>query len=135
MQSLTITRIYTTDKDKNGNPLMSKQGKPYTRMSIQTQEYGEKWLSGFKNQTSGSWKVGEKVDVIVKESGQYLNFETPKKEGIADEKLEKILNALTGINLKLSAIFDHVVPAQKAKIAGTDIDYPEDDIDPEDIPF
>ena len=134
MQKLTITRIFTTDKDKNGNPLISKNNKPYTRMSIQTKEHGEKWLSGFKNQTSGAWQVGQEVEVIVKENGQYLNFETPKMEDKVDMNMEKVLNNLTRIHLLVNAIYEHVVP-QKIKVDSTGIEYPEEEINPEDIPF
>lgn len=105
---VTITKIYTTDKDKQGNPLKSKKGAPYTRMSIKTQEHGEKWLSGFQNADNKEWKEGDTVEIVVKENGEYLNFETPKKEDKVVEVMEKVLNKLTSMNLDIQIIKEHL---------------------------
>lgn len=75
---IKLTKVTVQDKDKNGKPYISKTGKPYTRMSIQCQEYGMKWLSGFLNKSNEYWKEGDIVDVTVDEvfrDGKvYLNF-------------------------------------------------------------
>lgn len=138
MKEYTITRIYKTDKDKNGNQLIGKNNKPYTRMSVQVSEHGEKWISGFESQVNKGWKEGDKVEMIVKENGQYLNFEVPKPADKVDEKLEKVLNELMAIKLMVNSL----VGDKKAKTerfgsvpTPEGIDYPEEDINPEDIPF
>lgn len=138
MKEYTITRIYKTDKDKNGNQLINKNNKPYTRMSVQVSEHGEKWISGFESQVNKGWKEGDKVEMIVKENGQYLNFEVPKPADKVDEKLEKVLNELMAIKLMVNSL----VGDKKAKTerfgsvpTPEGIDYPEEDINPEDIPF
>lgn len=96
MTKLTLTKVYTTKLDKEGNELKSKKGIPYTRMSIKAQEYGDKLISGFQNKDNKDWKEGDTVEVEIKENGEYLNFETPKKEEVASgqitEMLTKILN-------------------------------------------
>lgn len=123
---LTLTQVFATNKDKNGNQLTSKDGKPYTRMSIKANEYGDKWISGFKNKSNENWKSGDEVECIVEQKGEYLNFSLPKG-GMSNEGMEKILNLLTTIRLEVSQIKEHVVPAKMGKVP-TSIDYPENDL-------
>jgi len=124
MNQVTLTKIYTTDKDKQGNLLKSKTGNPYTRLSIQTKEYGDKWISGFQNKSNQNWKEGDKVEIVIKENGQYLNFETPNKEDV-------LMAMVQELNTRLRKVEDKVFPP---KIGNTDIDYPENEF-PDDIPF
>ena len=74
----TLTRVTRNSKDKNGKPYINKNGKPFTRLGIQTQEHGAKWLSGFDNHATASWKEGDTVEIAVEEKGEYLNFSTPR---------------------------------------------------------
>ena len=76
MQKITLTKIYRSDKDKNGNLLKTKDGRPYERISVKCSEFGEKWLSGFSNRTNFNWKEGDAVMVEIEEKGEYLNFKT-----------------------------------------------------------
>lgn len=99
---ITLTKVFTTNKDKEGNELKSKKGVPYTRMSIKANEYGDKWISGFQNKDNKDWKEGDTVEVEIKENGEYLNFETPKKEDIASGQMTNILNILTTIKANQS---------------------------------
>ena len=76
---ITITKIHRSDKDKQGNLYKTKDGRPYTRLGLQTKEHGVSWLSGFENYTTKNWKEGDTVDVdIEKKAGadgkEYLNF-------------------------------------------------------------
>lgn len=87
---ITLTRVFATDKNKDGTPLMSKLGKPYSKMSIKCVEHGDKWLSGFKGKENEFWKEGDQVDVIVKQNGEFLNYDVPK----AEDKLAMRVSAL-----------------------------------------
>lgn len=87
---VTLTRVFATDKNKDGTPLMSKLGKPYSKMSIKCAEHGDKWLSGFKGKENEFWKEGDQVDIIVKQNGEYLNYDVPK----AEDKLAMRVSAL-----------------------------------------
>ena len=78
MQKVKITKIYRTDKDKQGNLLKSKDGKPYAKISIKTEENGDRWIGGFQNARNKDWKEGDVVEVKIIQNGEYLNFETPK---------------------------------------------------------
>ena len=123
MENVVLKKItkYTTDKE--GKPLVSaKTNKSYTRLVIETEEH-DKPLSGFENQETSKWKVGDSVEIEVKENGQYLNFSVPKKEDKIDEKLEMILNRLVGLKLTVDIIHAHIMPPKKATVS----DYPEED--------
>lgn len=115
----TITQItrYTTGKD--GTPLVTKDGRPYTRTIVKLQEYGDKLISGFGNAYNAQWKEGDQVDIIVEQKGEYLNFTTPKKEDATKEELEQIKNKLTSIVISLEQIKGHLRMDKK------EADYPD----------
>ena len=70
---ITITAI-------SRKPRVSKKGKPFTSVGLKTVEYGERWLSGFGNESNANWKKGDRIDVELEDTGQYLNFTMPEKE-------------------------------------------------------
>lgn len=47
-------------------------------LGIKSKEYGDRWLNGWQNEISRNWKKGDKVEVIIEEKGQYLNFKALK---------------------------------------------------------
>ncbi len=49
-------------------------------MRIKTVEHGDKLISGFGNEVNANWKPGDKVDIIVTQRGEYLNFEMPRRD-------------------------------------------------------
>ena len=75
---ITLTRVFKSDKKKDGTPLIGKNGKPYTKLSVKCQEYGDKWLSGFANKRNEGWKEGDVVEVEVEEKDGFLNYSLPK---------------------------------------------------------
>ena len=85
MEKLTLTRVFRKDE------VSKKTGNPYTRLALKTKEYGEeKWVSGFGNKSNSDWKVGDVIEVDVKQEGQYLNFEMPKSNGASPELIAKV---------------------------------------------
>lgn len=78
MQTITQIDRYTTKKD--GSPLISVKGRPYTSVRIKTQEHGDKVISGFGNAENAAWQVGSTVDITVTPKGEYLNFDMPNRE-------------------------------------------------------
>lgn len=136
-ETVTLTRVYTSDKKKDGTPLISKKGKPYTKLSIQTSEYGAAWLSGFQNKSNSGWKEGDKVEIIVEKKGEYLNFSMPDMKNAGFAEGEKILNKLTEMSLLQLQIAEKVGINiyKRAEETPTAIPYPDDDIDADDIPF
>ena len=84
---IKITAISRFTTDKNNKPLLTRDGRPYERVKIQTETHGPEWLSGFGNEITNSWKEGDTVEAIVEKNGQYLNFSVPKKTDLLEERL------------------------------------------------
>lgn len=101
----TITSIFRNDKDKNGAPLKTKIGKPYVRVNIKTDAHGDKYISGFGNAENANWKIGDKINVLVEQRGEYLNFSMPRKEGFDAERFVQSLHTIIEQN---RAILDEV---------------------------
>lgn len=92
-----LTTVYRTKTDKKGNLLTSKKsGKPYERVSIKTVEHGDKWLSGFGGQWNADWAEGDEVDIVVKEAGQYLNFERLNPLDALESRIKALEEAVFG---------------------------------------
>ena len=113
MKNLTLTSIQRYNKDKEGNPLKTKDGRPYTRLVIRCKEYGDKMLSGFDSIQTQSWQEGDTVEVEVEQKGEYLNFKIPNKQDLIGKSLEEIKNILTKHTLMLSQIGQHLMPPEK----------------------
>ena len=126
---LSITKLYKSDKDKNGNPLTTQDGRPYTRIAIQTKEYGSKWVSGFLGNWCSDWKVGMEVEADVYEKGEYLNFKRPDPIKKLEERVlaleERIETLEMGANL--------IGKAEFKKEA--DINEELQGIEPDEVPF
>lgn len=76
---LTLTKVFRTKKDKAGNPLKTKDGRAYERISIKAEEYGDRYLSGFGGGWNDNWNEGDIVNANVeevqgKDGKEYLNF-------------------------------------------------------------
>lgn len=146
-EKVSISRITHFDKDKDGNALRTKAGKPYTRCLIDLTD-GRK-VSGFGNSETNTWKEGSEVEIDITQSGQYWNFSTVKKDkgGFTDldrERLRRIEDYIAAINSKLNQIYKHLnVEEAKPTAGSTNVPYPEYeqpvDFNPslseEDIPF
>ncbi len=139
MEKIKLTKIYTTDKDKQGNALKSKKGYPYTRMSIKAEQYGEVWISGFQNEGNKNWREGDEVEVkITKSKGsdgkEYTNFEVPKAEEKINDTVAQLIIKMDAINAKLNAIWE-VMKSQASATTVAPSDYPTEEIDADSIPF
>lgn len=103
--TLTFVGRYTTKKD--GTPLVSSTGKPYTSLRIKTNAHGDQYLSGFDNAATKNWKVGDEVEIEVEQKGEYLNFSTPKSNGGGMSEGDKAL--LQQIKTETTAIREELV--------------------------
>lgn len=102
METITSINRYTTKKD--GTPLVTARGKPYTSVRITTQEHGTNILSGFGNSENAQWKVGDKVDIIVEQKGSYWNFSMPKKG--TNSELMPLLNKILANQEKMMRLLE-----------------------------
>lgn len=147
-QKITFIARYTTKQD--GTPLtFTKDGKqvPYTRVQIRTDRQGDKLLSGFGNKSNENWKEGDEIEIKVTETSKdgkiYHNFETPKKDDVLLVKIETVLNDLTTVKLAVGSIMRYLennLPKRTSDgkpmpFSNVGVEYPDDEIDPKDIPF
>lgn len=121
MEKVTLTKVNSYTTDKEGKPLVGKNGKPYTRVLIQTDKHGDQFISGFGNQDNAGWKEGDEVEIEVEEVTKgdktYYNFKTPRK----GEELDR---RITGLEISLGKLA-HKVNQLEAKIAPKqEDDYP-----------
>lgn len=119
-------------------PKTSVSGKNYISVSIKSQEYGDKYLSGFGNKDNQNWKVGDVVEVLVKQvlkdGKEYLNFEMPKNETKSQNNFE-VLHQIEVLKTKISRL-SALVERLYEKSFGEDLEgYPIEDIKAEDITF
>ncbi len=94
-----IVRVSHLSNDKNGNPLIAKNGRPYTRCLIDLED-GRK-ASGFGSALTKTWKDGDTVDIELEQSGQYWNFSVKKVD--LESRVAKLEEAVFG-NGKVPAV-------------------------------
>ncbi len=121
VEKVKLSRVSHMQKDKEGNPLKTKDGKPYERCLLDLVD-GRK-VSGFGNPTSRTWQVGDEVEIEIEQKGEYWNFKTPKKEvggGVNQEQMDRI-------EKMLKELHTHFLTRDVAS-------YPEPE-EPKEIPF
>ena len=72
-----LTKVYRTTKDKEGNELKTRDGRPYERLAVKVAEHGDKWISGFGSRANTFFKEGSEVEINIEQKGEYLNFSMP----------------------------------------------------------
>lgn|SRR3990167_7055693 len=94
----TITKIHRATADKNGQPYTTQDGRPYTRLALQTKEHGANWLSGFGNNYNQNWREGDQVEIEVttveKEGKHYLNFRGLGKLELLEKRVIALEDAI-----------------------------------------
>lgn len=140
----TITYLKSDNTDREGNQLMSKAGKPYTRLTLKVESKGDRFISGFENAQTKEWRVGDEVDIIITESDKkdkngnpYLNWSLPKKEAVSNDLLKqiaddqfKILARLGGLINDIRIIMDYTVPKKNGATYPTRADEGMSEEDP-----
>jgi hypothetical protein len=100
----------------------SKAGKPYTSLAIQTQQYAERWISGFGNKGNEGWRENDEVEITVEDTGKFLNFKN--EDGFTkarDVGNAEVKNALT---LKVIPMLEKILAhlEGKPKLVSDDIE-------------
>src|SRR3990167_2761380 len=112
MEHLTIKEITHYDKDRDGNPLKTRDGRPYTRVVLEVSEikYAGKKMSGFESYQTKNLKIGDNVEMEVTQSGEYLNFRFPGKDDRVFKMIEEINGRLVKMNIGIQQILSHLQP-------------------------
>lgn len=92
MQKITITQITRNMRTS------ARTNKAYESVSLKSQEYGDRFINGFGRADNKSWKVGDVVEVEVKEVEKdgktFLNFDMPERAkslGFTQEDRDRLL--------------------------------------------
>lgn len=97
IEKLTLSRISSTDKKKDGTELKNKYGS-FWRVGIQTKEHGDEWLNGFLKEAP-VWQEGDVVELEVateqweKSNGEVvdqLKFRLPTAESRDKAKIKEL---------------------------------------------
>ena len=122
IENVKLTKVYINDTKKDGTKLLTKDGRPYKKIAIQTDKHAG-YLSDFIFRDDDEkllWKVGDEVEITVWQNGDYKNFKVPTRLDrleIRLNELEEIIKTPDGRNIKEPN------------------EYPKDDIKVEDLPF
>lgn len=89
----TLTRVYISDKSKDNKPFVDKNGKPFSRVAIQTSQTGDEWYSclSYKD-TDPERKLmqGTDVDIELFESNGFKNFKLPSRLDLLERRMDSI---------------------------------------------
>lgn len=121
-QKVKITKVFKSDKGKDGKAFVSKNGKPFWKVGILTDRTGEEWYStvSFRNDSAEmNLKEGDEVAVIFETNGQYKNFKIPSRLDLLELRVQALENGTT---------------TPRVTDSDTREDYP-DGPDPANIPF
>jgi hypothetical protein len=92
MEKVLITRVYKSDKKKDGTDLSIK-GKKAWKVGIKTEQYGDKWFSALAFEEDSplmDLKEGDEVSVVIWEKGGFMNFKLPTKLDLLEARIEAI---------------------------------------------
>lgn len=107
IQKVKISRVVIKDKDKDGNPLVTKSGKAYKRVGIQTDKTGDNWWSTnvFREEWSKEIKLKAGDEALVKfdESSGFKNFSIASKSDVLQEEFDALKDRVARIENHLSA--------------------------------
>ena len=120
---VTITNISRKERTSQ------RTGKPFISLGLQTVEHGAKWMSGFDGPSTKDWKIGDTVEVIVEQKGDYLNFSVPK----VGDKLEEVVNRITAVQMDVKEILS-LLKVKPVSVDPKDWNLDEGFPSPEDLP-
>lgn len=104
----TVTQVYKSDKDKQGQPLKTKaKGIPYTRVAIKVDyaDYDGEWLSHMAYREDDPALAMEKdrrykLKITRSGDGKFLNFDIPSRLDTLEDEVaglkRMISNGLAG---------------------------------------
>ena len=104
MEKVIVTKISIQEKSKDGKPYMTKNGKPFYKVGIQTDRYGQDWLSALafgKDDSVMNLKEGEEYTIIVEENGQWKNFKLPTKTDMLEAQITEFKRLVPDIKKML----------------------------------
>lgn len=120
-----VTKIFKSDKNKAGQPFLDKNGKQFWKVGILTEATGDKWYSSLAFREDDAvmrMNEGSAYTLLVWEENGFANFKIPSKTDLLEDRIIALENAVFTKKTTQGTV-------------STEIEYPEEDLNPEDIPF
>lgn len=121
MEKLTVTKVFISDKNKEGVEFKSKKGEKFWKVGVKFDKWPEEWFSCLvfkEDDYAMKLKEGDERLFVI-ERGEYNNFKLPTRLDVLESRIEALERATR--------------PVQK--IGESILNQAEEDINPEDIPF
>jgi len=118
-----LEKVFTSDKNKEGNPFVTKGGKPFKKVGILVQG-NEQWYSAIAwddRSAAGKLQTGDLAMLNLYKEGDFFNFDVASKFDLLEMRVEKLE--------ALAAVATPDVPSQQT------VGNTADTVNPEDIPW
>lgn len=135
MQKYHVTKVYATDKKKDGSTIINKYGKTSWRVGIKVSEHGDEWINGFLPFNPDNWEGSEQMLEIYEEE---FNGQMQKKFRLAPknptrQEFDELSRKVTGLIITLEQLKEHTGLKTPSQTKPGDLEYPEFNSD--DSPF
>jgi hypothetical protein len=93
-----VTKVFKSDKKKDGSPYVTKKGKPFFKIGIKTDKTGEDWYSCLAFETTSkeyNLKEGDECQFLFELKDGNKNFKIPTIADLMQQELVEIRNRLS----------------------------------------
>lgn len=99
IESAKIVRIIKSDKSKDGKEFITKTGKKFWKIAIQTDRYPGVWHTAFAYTLDDKvmqLKEGEEIKAVFWQEGDWKNFKLPTKIDELEERIKMLEDKVFG---------------------------------------
>jgi hypothetical protein len=102
----------------------SKAGRPFVSLSLKTEQYGDRWVSGFGGPENEKWAIGDTVEVEIETKGDFLNFKTIKMNPVQGDT-SRVMNFLEYKVMAALQFMQEDIKAIRKELLKEGVEYPE----------
>lgn len=91
IEQVKITKVFTSDKKKDGAEFKTKAGKKFWKVAIKTDKYPDNWYTAFafdQGDEVMGLKEGDEVKVVLWKDGDWYNFKLPTRLDELEERVQ-----------------------------------------------
>lgn len=96
--NLNVSKVFISDKKKDGTPIIDFDGRPARKVSIKTNEYPTKYLYSFPSskQDDPIFFISERstIQAIVWENNGFMNFKLPTRLDLLEARVKELEDAV-----------------------------------------
>jgi len=124
LEKIKINQIYINDKNKEGKPLMTSNGKKYWKVAIKCNKYPDKYITCMlfnQDDEVFNWQPNDEVEVVIEQNGDFLNFKRPTQVDRLKMQIDDHEERIRILEIFMKK------PEKEEEV--------EEDINPNDLPF